>query len=112
MPGQGKTCLAHPLLCCDCAVTVLCTGTRGMGIRLVDFGGSFGVSETDTQRLSCEVQTLQYRAPEVLLFCGVSHGALVMDWVIIGLVCYILVRGSRILHGCMLVHGTDTGCRA
>ena len=37
-----------------------------MGLRLLDFGGHFSLTETDTQRLVYELQTLQYRAPEVL----------------------------------------------
>lgn len=36
-----------------------------MGVRLVDYGGHFSQTETDTRRLVCELQTLQYRAPEV-----------------------------------------------
>ena len=38
-----------------------------MALRLVDFGGCFSLTETDTQAVACEVQTLPYRAPEVSL---------------------------------------------
>lgn len=37
-----------------------------MGMRLVDFGNSISLTETDTGRVVHEVQTLQYRAPEVI----------------------------------------------
>lgn len=43
----------------------VCAGEHGVGVRVVDFGGSFSATETDTRRVVFEVQTLQYRAPEV-----------------------------------------------
>lgn len=40
-------------------------GSHSVALRLVDFGGCFSLTETDTQAVGCEVQTLPYRAPEV-----------------------------------------------
>ena len=40
-------------------------GSQSVALRLVDFGGCFSLTETDTQAVACEVQTLPYRAPEV-----------------------------------------------
>ncbi|GAB4818605.1 hypothetical protein N2152v2_005651 [Parachlorella kessleri] len=53
-------------------------GSPGMGVRLVDFGGSFSLTETDTRRLLCEVQTLHYRAPEAVL--GLPYGTPIDLW--------------------------------
>lgn len=36
-----------------------------MGVKLADFGSCFAAAGVDTARLSFELQTLSYRAPEV-----------------------------------------------
>lgn len=43
----------------------LVAGSSSVGVRLVDFGACFSLTETDTQAVGCEVQTLPWRAPEV-----------------------------------------------
>ena len=40
-------------------------GTPGVGLKLADMGCAFGLTETDTSAVFCDVQTLPYRAPEV-----------------------------------------------
>ena len=41
------------------------TGGPGVGLRLIDLGCAFGLTETDTKAVFCELQTLPWRAPEV-----------------------------------------------
>ena len=36
-------------------------------VVITDFGSAFSTSETDTARVALEMQTLPYRAPEVLI---------------------------------------------
>jgi hypothetical protein len=48
----------------------LLAGSGSVALRLADFGGCFSLTETDTQSVGCEVQTLPYRAPEVGRACG------------------------------------------
>ena len=39
-------------------------------VVITDFGSAFSTSETDIARVAFEMQTLPYRAPEVLIFCA------------------------------------------
>ena len=39
-------------------------GGAGVGVKLADFGSCFAAAGVDTARLSFELQTLSYRAPE------------------------------------------------
>jgi hypothetical protein len=47
------------------SVGVMGAASTGVALKLVDFGGCFSVTETDTERVGYDVQTLPYRAPEV-----------------------------------------------
>ncbi|EFN56857.1 hypothetical protein CHLNCDRAFT_51650 [Chlorella variabilis] len=53
-------------------------GSHSVALRLVDFGGCFSLTETDTQAVGCEVQTLPYRAPEAAM--GLPYGAAIDLW--------------------------------
>ncbi|KAL4854275.1 Serine/threonine-protein kinase AFC3 [Chlorella vulgaris] len=55
---------------------LLCSppGSGSVALRLADFGGCFSLTETDTQSVGCEVQTLPYRAPEL------PYGAAIDLW--------------------------------
>jgi len=57
-PGPPPSCRCTS---CRCPPT----GSGSVGVRLVDFGACFSLTETDTQAVGCEVQTLPWRAPEV-----------------------------------------------
>jgi serine/threonine protein kinase len=39
-------------------------------VVITDFGSAFSTSETDIARVAFEMQTLPYRAPEVLILCA------------------------------------------
>ena len=40
-------------------------GSGGVGVKLIDLGNCFSVTGTDTSRISFEMQSLPFRAPEV-----------------------------------------------
>ena len=41
-------------------------GSGNVGVRLIDLGNCFSLNGTDTSRISFEMQTLSFRAPEVM----------------------------------------------
>ena len=41
-------------------------GSGSVGVRLIDLGNCFSLTGTDTTRISFEMQTLSFRAPEVI----------------------------------------------
>lgn len=43
-----------------------CPGSSCPEVVIADFGSAFSVTETDTSRLAFEMQSLPYRAPEVI----------------------------------------------
>lgn len=44
---------------------LLCVESGNVGVKLIDLGNCFSLTGTDTSRISFEMQTLPFRAPEV-----------------------------------------------
>ncbi len=54
-----------PLCVCMCHIVLLCVESGNVGVKLIDLGNCFSPTGTDTSRISFEMQTLPFRAPEV-----------------------------------------------
>ncbi len=48
-----------------CHIVLLCVESGNVGVKLIDLGNCFSPTGTDTSRISFEMQTLPFRAPEV-----------------------------------------------
>ena len=48
-----------------CAESALSGSSGSVGLRLIDLGNCFSLNGTDTSRISFEMQSLPFRAPEV-----------------------------------------------
>ena len=48
-----------------CHNVLLCVESGNVGVKLIDLGNCFSPTGTDTSRISFEMQTLPFRAPEV-----------------------------------------------
>ncbi|KAA6427815.1 MAG: dual specificity tyrosine-phosphorylation-regulated kinase 2-like [Trebouxia sp. A1-2] len=57
---------------------LLCVESGNVGVKLIDLGNCFSLTGTDTSRISFEMQTLPFRAPEALT--GGACGAGIDVW--------------------------------